>query len=513
MNIFRNDVLRLAMVSLALTAGCGPIDPTLSEEEPILGSHESLLTEAQKKERCNIISAITQPMGITNTLVFAGVANHETGLAQCWSEATWACQGPASSSCGGGPVIAGSGDGACSLQQGGLGMYQFDSGTYSQTLSQYGNGILTTTGNARAGVDYIMDRVLMKGCGGIPSFATRMDAIDWVNTAKPGTANYNAFIDGITQCYNGCLPSMSCYSTRKAQYDADTRALLTAFGSGYWYPGANSDPSVSTWGPGRLDVFVRGSDNALWHRWYDSGTWYAWQSLGGTLASGPDAVSWGDGRIDVFARDNNNNVVHKYYVGGTGWSAWVSEGAPPGGASSDPSVVSWGSSRLDVFVRGSDNALWHKWFDSGTWYGWQSLGGILTSAPDASTWGPGRIDVFARDTNNNIVQKYYAGGGVWSSWMQRGSSAVSASGAVSWAQDRIDVFARGSDDSLIHQYWNGSAWSSWISEGGTLTSGPDVTSWGPGRLDVVVRDVNNRIVHKWFVSGTGWSGWESLGAP
>jgi hypothetical protein len=137
MNNSRNDVLRLMAVSLALSVGCGPIDSTLSGEEDILGSHDSLLTDAQKKERCGIISAITQPMGITNTLVFAGVAHHETGLAQCWSEATWACKGPASSSCGGGPVIAGSGDGACSLQQGGLGMYQFDSGTYSQTLSQY----------------------------------------------------------------------------------------------------------------------------------------------------------------------------------------------------------------------------------------------------------------------------------------------------------------------------------------------------------------------------------------
>jgi hypothetical protein len=274
-----------------------------------------------------------------------------------------------------------------------------------------------------------------------------------------------------------------------------------------------SDPTASTWGPGRLDVFVRGGDKALWHKWYDSGTWSGWQSLGGILTSAPDAVSWGTGRIDIFALDTHHGVVQKSYVSGTGWSSWVSQGAPPGGASSDPSVVSWGPGRLDVFVRGNDYALWHKLYDNGTWSGWESLGGILSTAPDASTWGAGRIDIFALDTDSNVVQKSYLGAGQWSAWVQRGGSATSAPGAVSWTQGRIDVFARGSDNSLIHQYWNGTQWSPWISEGGILNSGADVTSWGDGRLDVVSRNTNNDIVHKWFVRGTGWSAWGSLGTP
>lgn len=28
-------------------------------------------------------------------------------------------------------------------------------------------------------------------------------------------------------------------------------------------------PSVASWDEGRLDVFVRGTDNALYHKWYD----------------------------------------------------------------------------------------------------------------------------------------------------------------------------------------------------------------------------------------------------
>ena len=45
-----------------------------------------------------------------------------------------------------------------------------------------------------------------------------------------------------------------------------------------------SDPTAVSWASGRLDVFVRGKDNALWHKWYDRG-WSAWESLGGVLTS------------------------------------------------------------------------------------------------------------------------------------------------------------------------------------------------------------------------------------
>ncbi len=35
-----------------------------------------------------------------------------------------------------------------------------------------------------------------------------------------------------------------------------------------------SGPAVCSWGPGRIDVFVRGGDdNALWHKWWDGATW------------------------------------------------------------------------------------------------------------------------------------------------------------------------------------------------------------------------------------------------
>ena len=35
----------------------------------------------------------------------------------------------------------------------------------------------------------------------------------------------------------------------------------------------SSPPRVTAWGPNRLDLFVRGTDHALYHKWWDGGNW------------------------------------------------------------------------------------------------------------------------------------------------------------------------------------------------------------------------------------------------
>ena len=210
-----------------------------------------------------------------------------------------------------------------------------------------------------------------------------------------------------------------------------------------------SGPDVCSARAGHLDVFVRGGDNALWHRWFDESGWSNWESLGGFLTSDPTAVSWGNNRIDVFARGGDNALYHRWFDGG--WSEWESLG---GFLIFGPDVCSARAGHLDVFVRGGDNALWHRWFDESGWSNWESLGGFLTSDPTA----------------------------------------------VSWGNNRIDVFARGGDNALYHRWFDG-GWSDWESLGGVLTSSPDVCSARAGHLDVFVRGGDNALWHKWFDDG------------
>ena len=66
-----------------------------------------------------------------------------------------------------------------------------------------------------------------------------------------------------------------------------------------------------------IDAFVRGTDNALWHKWWN-GRWSQWEDLGGILTSAPTVSSWSEGRLDVFARGTDNSLIHKWWNGN--WS-------------------------------------------------------------------------------------------------------------------------------------------------------------------------------------------------
>jgi hypothetical protein len=249
-----------------------------------------------------------------------------------------------------------------------------------------------------------------------------------------------------------------------------------------------SGPGVCSWDSDRLDLFVRGTDSALWHRWYDGG-WSGWESLGGVLTSSPAAVSWAAGRIDVVARGTDAALWHKWYDGG--WSDWESLG---GVLTSQPAVCSWASGRLDVFARGTDSALWHRWYDGG-WSDWESLGGVLTSGPGAVAWGPDRIDVFAAGVDSACWHLWYDHG--WAAWESLGGVLTSAPSAASWASGRLDVFAAGTDSALWHLWYDG-AWAGWESLGGVLLSEPSAVSWGPDRIDCFVAGTDSALWHKWW---------------
>ena len=249
-----------------------------------------------------------------------------------------------------------------------------------------------------------------------------------------------------------------------------------------------SGPGVSSWAPGRLDVFVRGTDSALWHKWFQGG-WSGWESLGGVLTSEPAAVSWGNGRIDVFVRGTDSALWHKWFQGS--WSGWERLG---GVLTSGPAVSSWAAGRLDVFVRGTDSALWHKWFQGG-WSGWESLGGTLTSAPAAVSWSNGRIDVFAAGTDSALWHKWFQGG--WSGWESLGGVLTSAPAVSSWAAGRLDLFVAGTDSAMWHKWFQG-GWSGWESLGGVLTTGPAAVSWGQNRIDTFVGGTDSAMWHKWW---------------
>ncbi len=241
-----------------------------------------------------------------------------------------------------------------------------------------------------------------------------------------------------------------------------------------------SAPAAASWSQGRLDVFVRGVDNGLWHRWSDGNLWSGWESLGGGLSSEAGVTAWGPNRLDVFVRGMDSALWHRWWDGGS-WSGWERADAS---LRSGPAVASWSANRLDVFAQGPDSALWHRWWDGRAWSGWEELGGVLTSSPAAVSWGPNRIDVFVRGTDNALWRQSWTGS-AWTGWMPQGGNFASGAAVASRSAGRLDLFSRSSQGSLWRESYDGGSWSGWASLGGQWTAGPAAVSQsGAGSVDV-----------------------------
>ncbi len=248
---------------------------------------------------------------------------------------------------------------------------------------------------------------------------------------------------------------------------------------------------VSSWGNTRLDVFARGANNNLYHRWWNLSGWSAWENMGGNLASGPDAVSWGTNRIDVVAEMQDESVGHWSWDG----AQWAFDNLG-GQIKGKPSISSRGFNSLDVFARGTLDHLYQKTWTGTGWIGWTDLGGTLLSGPDSVSWGGNRIDVVAR-TGGDVVGHWYGSSGVWG-YDTLGGVTYARPAVSSWGENRLDVFVRGADSALFHKYFIPSGWSAWEYMGGNLASGPDAVSWGTNRIDVVAQDANNTVDHWWW---------------
>ena len=140
---------------------------------------------------------------------------------------------------------------------------------------------------------------------------------------------------------------------------------------------------------GRLEVFGVGSDHQLHHMWQTSpnGGWSSWGSLGWpwpntTIQIGdPRVVRNADGRLEVFLLGNDQKIWHAWQTAPNGgWGAWASLGSPPVEiANGAPYVGSNADGRVEVFVTGSDGGIYHTWQTApgAGWSPWELLLGPL----------------------------------------------------------------------------------------------------------------------------------------
>ncbi|MFD5631191.1 glycoside hydrolase family 27 protein [Streptomyces sp. NPDC127072] len=209
-------------------------------------------------------------------------------------------------------------------------------------------------------------------------------------------------------------------------------------------------PAAHASAGGRIDVFVRGTDDTAYRRVYANGHWGRWQSLGGTLTDAPTVAFSGPDDWTLFARGADGTVTSRGPSTG-----WTSLGAPQDRAFyGRPSAVVDGAGRLHVAVRTADDSVWWRSRDtSGTWSDWTALGGTVSGSPTLVASGD-TVHLYARAGDYTLWTRSWTASGGWAGWSKQ-SDFVSgafdgALGAVAGPDGGVLAAFRGVDG-RVHQ--------------------------------------------------------------
>jgi hypothetical protein len=244
-----------------------------------------------------------------------------------------------------------------------------------------------------------------------------------VIAAQGGSLDLDHAADWVTKRFLVDAKAQACVMTTRVEQAIETlQGLLLGLSGGASFNPTGwenvSNVAAASWGGGRVDLFVRGADRALWHMWKETdGRWRDPEMLDTELVSAPAACSRGVGSLDVFAVRQGGELSQRSYGGGA-WSDWFSLGSPPNTTlSTTPSVTSWGGDHLEVLVSASSGifnaSIWRRRFENGAWSDWTLLEGglstfLVVTSPSVMSRAPNELDVFVRA--GGLLHLQYANG-------------------------------------------------------------------------------------------------------
>jgi sialidase-1 len=141
-------------------------------------------------------------------------------------------------------------------------------------------------------------------------------------------------------------------------------------------PGAGI--ALTAWGPGRLDLMAITREGDVVHTYYDQNAWQLpnWEFISYPGNAGANEIgcgSWGPNRIDCFVRGKNHRVYQVRWDG-TGWGTFDMGPLPTGTASDSPrmgiAAAGRDSNTLFQVVVAVDGNVYHRRWNGAAWSGW-----------------------------------------------------------------------------------------------------------------------------------------------
>ena len=287
------------------------------------------------------------------------------------------------------------------------------------------------------------------------------------------------------------------------------------------------------------EMFVVGADSRVYHDYYDPNTGpVGWSSLGGPSSGIFGGVRNGTnyvGNQELYVRAKDGQVYHLYATPGigSGWQGWDPLGAPGGGIRGD---VVEGTNNLhnqELYVLGNDGNVYHKYSTPGVGTGWSNWD-TLSHPAGVTVTGDVQIginyrcdqELYVTGTNGLIYHMFATPGQGpgWSEWSSLGQPPGGIFGSVTAGENyenNQELFVIGADRKIWHDYstpGRGTGWSGWNPLGapsGTMSSTSVIVDTYPIEKLTVTTSTGTWINTATPGQGLGWSGWTdpSAAAP
>ncbi len=200
-------------------------------------------------------------------------------------------------------------------------------------------------------------------------------------------------------------------------------------------------------------VFLTDVNGHLQHKWWDGNAWgprnQTWETVGRALTGRPAALFSGPGRLEVFARGTDGHIYTRARVGQQ-WKAWQDLG---GAALDGPSIALESDGSMNVMIRGRDQRAQFRRRTGVEWSPWSRVSASPIDGCPALVLLGEQVWVFAVDRAGKLV--YSRGGrGHWSRFQESGRDALLGSPiALATSKTRIDVLIRGRSGRLVHRWF------------------------------------------------------------
>jgi hypothetical protein len=373
------------------------------------------------------------------------------------------------------------------------------------------------------------------------------DTVGGLNYAVSSTDSNVCFIQGVSAQCNSYSPPMGFVYFPTHQASGNTKRLFVGPGAGIFnqsmvnalqggwnidFEGVEDGAAVINSLPTPEIAGVDESGN-IYHKWIQTdGDWSSWTLLG---APPGGAKQWGaviainaSGYLEIFVTGTNGAVYHAV-ESASGWSTFSTLGGG-GGNLSSPAVIPDNDGRLNLFVVGGDNGIWwdKQTVPGGSWSGWSEISGTTAAsgqAPTAILNAGGDLEVFYNNTANTGVCHFWqktSGGSDWT-WtgqntLPGGGNNLSGLTATRNVDGRVDVEVVGSDTNVWHDYQTtpGGNWNGWstidTSEKSVSGQAPCVGVDQSGALEIFMNSLNGHVYRNWQTTpGGGWNSWTDMG--